>query len=113
MEEALLRELRRAVLQALEERRSLVAFSRAEALELDRLAREYEVAALERVRRALQHLPPKGLALSLRNLLERMDEQLRELEAQTHIAESSRRLQRDDITWRTFEDVAAVLGIEA
>jgi len=113
VEEALLREVRRAVLQALEERRSLVAFSRAEALELDRLARQYEVEALERVRGALQHLPPKGLAVGLRNLLERMDEQLRALEAQASIAESSRRLQRDDITWRTFEDVAALLGIEA
>ncbi len=113
MDDPMLVEARRAVLEALEQRRGLIAFSKIEALEMDRLARQYELAALERVRGELDRLPPKGLAMSLRNLLERMDDQLKDLEAQTGIAESSRRLARDDITWRAFEDVAALLGIES
>ena len=113
MDDPLLVEIRRTVLEALEQRRGLIAFSRIEALEMDRLARQYELAALEQVRGELDRLPPKGLALSLRNLLERMDAQLSDLEAQASIAESSRRLQRDDVTWRTFEDAAALLGIES
>lgn len=110
---ALLGELRRMVLEALEQRRGLIAFSKIEAVEMDRLARDYELAALRQVRGELDRLPARGVAASLRTVLDRMDAQLKDLEAATGIAESSRRLQRDDITWRTFEDVAALLGLEA
>src|SRR3989304_3821647 len=96
MDDPMLVAARRAVLEALEQRRGLIAFSKIEALEMDRLARQYEVTALERLRGELDRLPPKGLAMSLRNLLERMDDQLKDLEAQTGIAESSRRLPRVD-----------------
>ncbi len=113
MDDALLAEVKRAVLEALEQRRGLIAFSKIEALEMDRLARQYELAALEHVRGELDRLPPKGMAAALRQLLERMDGLLRDLEAQAGIAETSRRLQRDEITWRAFEDMAALLGIES
>ena len=51
MDDPLLVPLRRAVLEALEQRRGLVAFSKIEAREMDRLARQYELQALERVRK--------------------------------------------------------------
>ena len=41
-----------------------------------------------------------------------MDEQLKELDAKTDLAEPSRQLERDDITWRAFEEIVWVLGIE-
>ena len=112
MDDRLLAKLQRIVLDTLEQRRGLVAFSKIEAVEMDRLAREYEQRALERVRGELKELPPKDMVLDLHSRLERMDEQLAALNEQAGIAEASRRLQRDDITWRTFEDVAALLGIE-
>jgi hypothetical protein len=112
MDDRLLAQLQRIVLDTLEQRRGLVAFSKIEAAEMDRLAREYEQRALERVRGELKELPPKDMVLDLHSRLERMDEQLAALNEQAGIAEASRRLQRDDITWRTFEDVAALLGIE-
>jgi hypothetical protein len=111
MDDRLLAQLQRIVLDTLEQRRGLVAFSKIEAAEMDRLAREYEQRALERLRGELKELPPKGMVLDLHSRLERMDEQLAALNEQAGIAEASRRLQRDDITWRTFEAVAALLGI--
>lgn len=108
-----LRALQAIVLEALDERRGLVAFSKIEALEMDRLAREYERRALDRLREALARMPEEAAALAVRQRLARMEEQLAELEGQTGIAETSRRLQRDEITWRAFEDVAALLGVEA
>ena len=41
-----------------------------------------------------------------------MDEQLQELDAKEDVAERSRQLERDDIIWRAFEDIAYLLGIE-
>lgn len=105
--------LQRILLEALEERRGLIAFSRIEAVEMDRLAREYERRALDRVRGELERLPPAGIVLNLRNRLTRMDEQLSDLEGQRTVGDSSRRLARDDITWRAFEDLASLLGVEA
>jgi hypothetical protein len=112
MDEATLQRLQRMVLEALEERRSLIAYSRIEAVEMDRLAREYERKALDGIRAEIERLQSGGVALNLRNRLGRMDEQLAALEGQAQIAETSRRLQRDDITWRAFEDVASILGVE-
>lgn len=112
MDEATLQRLQRMILEALEERRGLIAYSRIEAMEMDRLAREYERKALDSIRTEIERLQIAGVALNLRNRLGRMDEQLADLEGQGQIAETSRRLQRDDITWRAFEDVAAILGVE-
>src|SRR3972149_5466349 len=53
MDDPMLVAARRAVLEALEQRRGLIAFSKIEALEMDRLARQYEVTALERLRGGL------------------------------------------------------------
>lgn len=113
MDDPVLAAMQRLVLETLEQRRGLIAFSKIEAQEMDQLAREYERRALERLRGELDPLPPKGVAGGLRALLERMDEQLTALEGQVGIAEASRRLQRDEITWRAFEDAAALLGIES
>jgi len=113
MDDPLLVPLRRAVLEALEQRRGLIAFSKIEAREMDRLARQYELQALERVRGELEHLPLKGIPAALRARLVRMDEELAGLAAQSGIAETSRHLERDEITWRAFEDVAGLLGIES
>jgi hypothetical protein len=41
-----------------------------------------------------------------------MDEQLKELEARDDLPERSLQLERDDITWRAFEEIVWVLGIE-
>lgn len=112
MDDQALVQLQRIVLDTLEQRRGLIAFSKIEAAEMDRLAREYEQQALERLRGELHQPAAKGVALTLRSRLERMDEQLAALGAQSGIAEASRRLQQDDITWRAFEDVASLLGIE-
>lgn len=112
MDEAIVQRLQRMVLDALEERRGLIAYSRIEALEMDRLAREYERAALDGIRSEIERLQTGGVALNLRNRLGRMDEQLADLERQMEIAETSRRLARDDIIWRAFEDVASILGVE-
>jgi hypothetical protein len=111
--EALLKTLRQTMLEALEERRGLVIYARMEAQELDRLARRVEREALERIRAAL---PAHGADLpelaGILSRLQRMDELVRELDAREDIAEASRALERDDITWRTFEEVAGLLGIE-
>jgi hypothetical protein len=113
MYEQALIQLQQIVLEALEQRRGLIASSKIDAAEMDRLAREYERRALERLRGELDRLPPKGVVFSLHTRLARMGEQLAALDERTDIAETSRRLERDDITWRTFEDVAASLGVES
>ncbi|HEV8338632.1 MAG TPA: hypothetical protein VGR25_03120 [bacterium] len=112
MADAVLTELQRILLEALELRRGLIAYSKIEAAEMDRLARDYEQQALDRVRGELERLPSGGVALAVRQRLGQMDEALAVLADRSDIAERSRRLERDDITWRTFEDVASLLGIE-
>lgn len=106
-------ELQRIFLEALERRRGLIAFSKIEAAEMDRLAREYEQQALDRVRGELERFPPTGVALAVGHRLAQMDAALTTLAERTDIAERSQRLERDDITWRAFEDVASLLGIES
>ncbi|MGQ0550589.1 MAG: hypothetical protein ACT4PY_13075 [Armatimonadota bacterium] len=108
----LLKRLREMAIGALEERRGLVAYSRIEAQEMDQLARRIERDVLEQIRATL---PPASTApeiAGVRHRLERMDGFLQELDAKTDVPEPSRALERDDITWRTFEDVMALLGIE-
>ncbi len=112
MADPVLTELQRLFLEALEQRRGLIAYSKIEAAEMDRLAREYEQQALERVRGELERLPSGGVALAVRQRLGQMEEALTTLTDRPDIAERSRRLERDDITWRAFEDIASLLGIE-
>jgi hypothetical protein len=108
----LLKQFREIAIAALEERRGLVVYSRMDAQEMDRLARQVERDALERIRAALPETTPAPEIAGVRSRLERMDEQVRELDAREDIPERSRQLERDDITWRTFEEVVWLLGIE-
>jgi hypothetical protein len=108
----LLKRLREMAIAALEERRGLVVYSRMEAQEMDRLARRVESDALEKIRAALPDAVISAEIAGIRHRLERMDEQLRELEVREGISERSRQLERDDITWRAFEEVVWLLGIE-
>ncbi len=108
----LLKRLREMAISALEERRGLVAYSRIEAQEMDRMARKIESDVLEQIRATL---PPASTApeiAGVRHRLERMDGLLQELDAKTDVPDRSRALERDDITWRAFEDVMSLLGIE-
>lgn len=106
-----LEQARAVLLEAMESRRDLVAFNRMDALEMDRRARQVERDALERIR-ALPPAPTGGAELQqARTRLARMDEALETLAQRTDIADRSRALEQDDITWRTFEDVAWLLGI--
>jgi hypothetical protein len=107
----LLDRARAVVLEAMESRRDLVAFNRMEALEMDRRARQVERDALERLR---EMLPPAAAETELqqaRTRLARMDEALDALARRADIADRSRALEQEDITWRAFEDVAWLLGI--
>ncbi|MDR7481688.1 MAG: hypothetical protein QN183_10795 [Armatimonadota bacterium] len=104
--------LRETALAALEERRGLVIYSRIDAQEMDRMARQIERDAIEKIRAALPEALDLPELAGVRNRLSRMDEQLRELDARTEISDRSRALERDDITWRAFEDVVWLLGID-
>ncbi|MDR7484616.1 MAG: hypothetical protein QN187_04725 [Armatimonadota bacterium] len=108
----LLKMLREMAIAALEERRGLVIYSRMDAQEMDRLARKVELDALEKIRAALPQATLSAEIIGIRNRLERMDEQIRALDARADITEPSRQLERDDITWRAFEEVVWLLGIE-
>jgi hypothetical protein len=108
----LLKQFREIAIAALEERRGLVIYSRMDAQELDRLARQVERDALEKIRAALPEATVVAEVAGVRVRLERMDEQIRELDAREDVSERSRQLERDDITWRTFEEVVWLLGIE-
>ena len=104
-------DVRAALAEAMDARRELVAYSRMEAIEMDRRARDVERGALDRVRALL---PPRAEDPALEQVrvrLVRMDEQLETLRARTDIQDRSRALEQDDITWRTFEDIAWLLGI--
>lgn len=108
----LLKRLREMAIAALEERRGLVAYSRIEAQEMDRMARQVERDALEQIRAVLPEASMSPEVAGVRHRFERMDAQLEELAAREQVPERSRQLERDDITWRTFEDAVSLLGIE-
>ncbi len=108
----LLKRLREMAIAALEERRGLVAYSRIEAQEMDRMARQVERDVLEQIRGALPGASATPEVAGVRHRLERMDALLEELATKEEVPERSRALERDDITWRAFEDVIALLGIE-
>lgn len=110
-EEEILREIRKILARAVEERRGFVAFSRLEAREMDRMARERERKAIEEVRAILPEAPFHDLLYQVLLRLRRMDEQLQALEAREGILETSRQLERDEITWQAFEDLCGILGL--
>lgn len=108
---AALEQMRRILVEAMDSRRELVAYSRMEAVEMDRRAREVEREALERVRGLLPAAPADPQLEQVRLRLARMDEHLEALRRRTGIQERSRALEQDDITWRAFEDLVWLLGI--
>jgi hypothetical protein len=111
--DALLKMLRQMMIEALEERKGLVVYARMEAQEMDRLARKIERDALEKIRAQLPEYGIDAAEISgIRTRLGRMDELVGELDAREDIPETSRQLERDDIIWRTFEDMIWILGIE-
>jgi len=97
-EEQVLAGVRSAVLLALDSRRGL-----------DQQARAVEREALEQIRKLLPPVPTGQRLQQLKTRLTRMDEALQALAARHDIAERSRALERDDITWRAFEDVSWLL----
>ncbi len=104
-------QVRAVFLEAMESRRDLVAFNRMDALEMDRRARGVERDALERVRGLLPETPRDAELQQARTRLTRMDDALQALSQRTDIGDRSRALEQDDITWRTFEDVAWLVGV--
>ncbi len=109
-EQKVVAEVKAAVVEGLESRRGLVAFSRLEALEMDQRARAVEREVLERIRKLLPGMPADQQLQQVRTRLLRMGEALQALAARQDIAERSRALERDDITWRAFEDITWLLG---
>jgi hypothetical protein len=110
-EQSALTKVRAALVAALEERRGLVAFSRLEALEMDQHARTVEREALDQVRALLPVTPAEAQLQQVRTRLTRMEEALQVLASRADIQERSRALERDDITWRAFEDISWLLGM--
>lgn len=110
-ERRIVEDARGVVVRTMQSRRELVAFSRMEAMEMDRLARELEREALEQLRTLLPTLLADQQLYQVKTRLERMDTHLQELAEREDIQEHSRALERDDITWRAFEDISWLLGI--
>jgi len=110
-ERQVLQQVRATLAAALEARRELVAFSRLEAIEMDRRARQVERDALAAVRALLPRMPGDPQLQQVQTRLQRMDEQLLALAARADIQERSRVLEQDDITWRAFEDLAWLLEV--
>lgn len=110
-ERQVLEQMRAAIAGAVEARRGLVGYSRLEAAEMDRRARAVEREALAAARELLPGIAGDSQLQQVTLFLQRMDERLEELAARTDIQERSRVLEQDDITWKTFEDIAGVLGV--
>lgn len=110
-EQQVLEQVRGVLAEAMESRRGLVAFSRLDAIEMDRRAREVERDALHQARALLPEIIGNPQLHQVKTRLVRMDEQLEDLAGRPEIQERSRGLERDDITWRTFEDIAWLLGV--
>ncbi len=108
-ESQILTQIRMVVVDAAEGRRSLIAYTKMEAMEMDRRARALERDALEGVRKALPAMPALPLLHQIQLRLQRMDEGLHELSVREGIADVSRTLESDDIVWRAFEDVLGML----
>ncbi len=108
----LLKKLREIAIAGLEERRGLVVYTKIEAVEMDRLARQVEQDAIERIRGELPEATLIPEVVNVRERLEQMDAQLAELTGKEGVSETSLNLERDDIVWRAFEEVVYLLGIE-
>ncbi len=110
-EEVLVEEVRALVREAVAERRGLVAFTRLAGAELDRMARDTERRALERVGGMIPRGVRNPVLREVAALLEAMHQELDQLERATGLRPESRALGRDEVVWQTFERVAALLGV--
>jgi len=106
-----LEQVREALVSALDSRRELVAYSRLEAIEMDRYARDVERGALEELAKLLPNASGGEQLYQVKTKLTWMEQQLAELDGRKDIQERSRALERDEITWRTFEDISWLLGV--
>jgi hypothetical protein len=95
----------------MEERRGLVSYSRLDAIEMDRRARDVEREALDRLRAILPPNPHDEQLDGLANRLRQMDSLLEALAGRTELPVRSRALEEDDIRWRAFEDISWMLEI--
>lgn len=111
-EEALLAEVRAVIREAVTERRGLVAFTRLAASELDRMARQTERRALDRVAELVPETSRLPLLRQVAQLLLAMRRELDELDRNPHIRPSSRALAQDEVVWQTFERVASLMGVD-
>jgi len=112
MSEQVLQRLQGLVTEAIEERRGLVVYSRLQPVEIDRMARRVERETIEKVRGLLPDASPDQRLMGLRNRLQRMQEELDQLDGLIDIRDYSRQMQSDEIVWQAFEDIAWMLGIE-
>src|SRR5207302_92730 len=112
MSEQVLRQLQGLVTEAIEERRGLVVYSRLQPVEIDRMARRVEREAIEKVRGMLPDTSLDQRVMGLRNRLQKMQDELDQLEGLIDIRDHSRQMQSDEIVWQAFEDIAWMLGIE-
>lgn len=99
------------IVKAVESRRELVAYSKLEAIEMDRYARDVERGALEELGKLLPGAPAGEPLYQVKTKLQWMEQQLAELDGRKDIQERSRALERDEITWRAFEDISWLLGV--
>ena len=109
--EQVLRKLQTVVGDAVEERRGIVVYARLQPVEMDRMARRVEREALEKAHHLLPEATVDERVLSVRRRLDRMREELTDLEGHGEIRETSRRMQSDEIVWQAFEDIAGMLGV--
>jgi hypothetical protein len=112
MSEQVLRKLQSVVSDAVEERRGIVVYSRLQPVEMDRLARRLEREALEKIRGLLPEATVDERVLGVQRRLDRMRDELTDLDERGEIRETSRRMQSDEIVWQAFEDIARLLGVE-
>jgi hypothetical protein len=112
MTEQTLKQLQGVVSEAVEERRGLVVYSRLQPVEIDRMARRVERETIEKIRGLLPESTDDQRVAGLRNRLQRMAEELEQLEGLAEIRDQSRKMQSDEIIWQAFEDIAWMLGIE-
>ena len=112
MSEQVLQQLQGLVTEAIEERRGLVVYSRLQPVEIDRMARRVERETIEKVRGMLPDTSLDQRVMGLRNRLQKMQDELDQLEGLIEIRDYSRQMQGDEIVWQAFEDIAWMLGIE-
>ena len=112
MSDQVLQQLLGLVSEAIEERRGLVVYSRLQPVEIDRMARRVERDTIEKVRGMLPDTSQDQRLMGLRNRLQKMQDELDQLEGLIDIRDHSRQMQGDEIVWQAFEDIAWMLGIE-